>query len=277
MKLQKFENEILNIKIGCFINDKNEIYFRGKDVATILNYTDTQHAILNNVDDDDKCKLEQLYEGSINPALTSNEKNSIYINESGLYSLILRSNKEEAKDFKKWITKEVLPSIRKTGQYSISLPINKQISIFNEKDLHYNIIKFIKNNFHEPIIIAGLGENQINSDLRIDSFYKGYTKGQPDILLLNYHKYYNGLAIELKTPKGDGELNDYQQQFLNKLDNNNYKIIVSNDFTNIIMELIEYKKYLMFNCKLCCKHYYSIESRDNHYKYFHRNVKIYEI
>ena len=60
-------------------------------------------------------------------------KNTIYINESGLYSLILRSNKEEAKQFKKWITKEVLPSIRKTGQYTTKLPINKQIAIFNEK------------------------------------------------------------------------------------------------------------------------------------------------
>jgi hypothetical protein len=209
--------------------------------------------------------------------LTSNEKNSIYINESGLYSLIFRSNKEEAIEFQTWITKEVLPSIRKTGQYSISLPINKQLSIFNEKDLHYNVIKFIRNNFNEPIIVAGLGEHQITSDIRIDSYNKGYTKGQPDILLFNYHKYFNGLAIELKTPKGDGELNDYQQQYLNKLVNNNYKIIVSNDFTNIIMALIEYKQYLMFNCKLCCKHFYSIESRDNHYKYFHKNAKVYEL
>jgi prophage antirepressor-like protein len=276
MKLQKFENELLNVKVGCFTNNKNEIFFRGKDIATALGYENTTQAIIINVDDYDKQKLEEIWDLKID-SLSFNEKNTMYINESGLYSLILRSNKEEAKQFKSWITSEVIPSIRKTGQYSITLPINKQLSIFNEKDLHYNVIKFIRNNFYEPIIITPLGENQITSEMRIDSYNKGYTKGAPDILLLNYHKYFNGLAIELKTPKGDGELNDYQEQFLDKLDNNNYKIIVSNDFTNIIMALIEYKQYLMFNCKLCCKHFYSIDSRDNHYKYFHKNAKVYEI
>ena len=211
--------------------------------------------------------MEELWAG-VSPGLTSNEKNSVYINESGLYSLILRSNKEEAIQFKKWITKEVLPSIRKTGQYTTKLPINKQIAIFNEKDLHYNVIKFIRNIFHEPIIITPLGENQITSEMRIDSYNKGYTKGAPDILLLNYHKHFNGLAIELKTPKGDGELSDYQEIFLSRLNDNNYKIIVSNDFTNIIMELIEYKKHLMYHCKLCSRHFYSNDSRDKHYQYF---------
>ena len=69
------------------------------------------------------------------------------------------------------------------------LPINDQIAIFNEKDLHYNVIKFIRNIFYEPIIITPLGENQITSEMRIDSYNKGYTKGAPDILLLNYHKH----------------------------------------------------------------------------------------
>ena len=96
MKLQKFENEILDIKVGCFINDKNEIYFRGKDVATALNCIDTTSAISDHVDYEYKNKLEELWAG-VSPGLTSNEKKSVYINESGLYSLILRSNKEEAK------------------------------------------------------------------------------------------------------------------------------------------------------------------------------------
>ena len=56
MKLQKYNNNILQCNIGCFINDDNEIYFRGKDVATALGYNDTTHAIINNVDDDDKRK-----------------------------------------------------------------------------------------------------------------------------------------------------------------------------------------------------------------------------
>jgi hypothetical protein len=57
----------------------------------------------------------------------------------------------------------------------------------------------------------------------------------------------------------------------------NYKIIVSNDFTHIITELIEYKKYLMYHCKLCSRHFYSNDSRNKHYQYFHKNYKIYQI
>ena len=57
-------------------------------------------------------------------SLTFNEKNTIYINESGLYALIFISSKPEAKQFKRWVTSEVLPSLRKTGTYSIpSVPI----------------------------------------------------------------------------------------------------------------------------------------------------------
>ena len=98
MKLQKYNNNILQCNIGCFINDDNEIYFRGKDVANFLSYGNTTQAININVDDDDKWKLEEICNLS-DRCLTSNEKNTIYINESGLYSLILRSNKEEAKIF----------------------------------------------------------------------------------------------------------------------------------------------------------------------------------
>ena len=276
MKLQIFDNELVSCKIGIFINNDNEIYFRGKDVANYLQYADTTHAIKYNVDDEDKNKLDELWAEN-NSALTSNEKNSIYINESGLYSLILRSNKEEAKYFKKWITSEVLPSIRKTGEYSTKLPIHNQLSIMNEKDLHYNIIKIIRNIIPDALIVPGLGENQITSSLRCDAHSKGYSGGQPDILLLNYHKYFNGLAIELKTPKGNGILSDNQEIFLNRLSDNNYKIIVSNDFTDIILQLIEYKKHLMYKCKYCIRYFYSPESRSNHYRYFHKQYKIYEI
>ena len=272
MKLERFENDILDCKIGTFINNDNEIYFRGKDVANALDYKDTDQAIRMHVDDDDRCKLEELgplfFTGH-----TYNEKKTIYINESGLYSLILRSNKEEARILKRWITKEILPSIRKTGEFKTTLPINNQLSIMNEKDLHYNVVKFIRNNIHDAVIVPSCGEHQTTSSIRCDAYSKGYVSGQPDILLLNYHKYFNGIAIELKTPKGNGILSA-NQQYLNKLSDNNYKIIVSNDFTNIILQILEYKKHLMYKCKYCIKYFYSDETRNNHYKYIHRNYQI---
>ena len=69
------------------------------------------------VDEEDKQKLEDLGGTEMVLPLNANEKAQIFINESGLYSLILKSKKEEAKIFKRWVTSEVLPQIRRTGTY----------------------------------------------------------------------------------------------------------------------------------------------------------------
>lgn len=91
------------------IND--EPYFVGKDVATILGYKKPENAIANHVEDEDKTTT--LIQG-----IGSNYKSkSVIINESGLYSLILSSKMPQAKEFKHWVTSEVLPSIRKHGAY----------------------------------------------------------------------------------------------------------------------------------------------------------------
>ena len=72
MEIQKFSNNDLNCSIGCVVVDN--VWFRGKNVATALGYLDTTHAIKNNVEDEDKYKLEELNGGSQIPALTFNEK-----------------------------------------------------------------------------------------------------------------------------------------------------------------------------------------------------------
>ena len=95
-------------------------WFKGKDAALMLKYHSTDQAIRIHVDDEDKIKFDNLLKTrcvSMGPlektGLDWNDKNTIYVNESGLYSLILRSNKPEAKQFKRWITFTVLPSLRK--------------------------------------------------------------------------------------------------------------------------------------------------------------------
>jgi len=113
MEIQKFNNNVLNCSVDCVVVDNN-VWFRGKDVATAIGYKDTTHAIINNVEIEDKQKLEKLVKES--ESLTGyHAKISVYINESGLYALILNSHKPEAKQFKHWVTIEVLPSLRKTG------------------------------------------------------------------------------------------------------------------------------------------------------------------
>lgn len=97
-------------------------WFVGKDVALILNYSYPKDAIRDNVDNEDKIvvKLSDIQDGEQEP-LPDHMKGSkiTIINESGLYSLILRSEKPEAKKFKRWVTSEVLPSLRSVGYYSI--------------------------------------------------------------------------------------------------------------------------------------------------------------
>ena len=110
------ENKIITFQNSEFgsvrmLEINGEPYFVGKDVATILGYAKPENAITTHVDDEDKTST--LIQGS-----DSNYKSKvIIINESGLYSLILSSKLPNAKKFKRWVTAEILPSIRKTGKY----------------------------------------------------------------------------------------------------------------------------------------------------------------
>lgn len=88
-----------------------EPWFVGKDVAELLGYAKPQNAIAAHVDDEDKTLAP------IQGGCSTGTQNTIIINESGLYSLILSSKLPTAREFKRWVTSEVLPSIRKTGGY----------------------------------------------------------------------------------------------------------------------------------------------------------------
>ncbi len=89
-----------------------EPWFVGKDVAAALGYVNTKDAVSKHVDNDDK--------GKSRIATASGTQEMTIINESGLYSLIFGSKLETAKIFKRWVTSEILPALRKTGTYSIN-------------------------------------------------------------------------------------------------------------------------------------------------------------
>lgn len=91
-------------------------YFVGRDIAIVLGYSDTEQALRNYVDDEDKltCRIDGINKG----------RNMKVINESGLYCLILGSKHPNTRKLKKWITVDVLPSIRKHGMYVIDELLN---------------------------------------------------------------------------------------------------------------------------------------------------------
>ena len=107
--VQIFENaELGSVRTLCI---DGEPWFVGKDVADVLGYTNSRKALADHVDDEDKgvTKCDTL----------GGEQVTTIINESGLYSLIISSKLESARRFKRWVTSEVLPAIRKTGNYSV--------------------------------------------------------------------------------------------------------------------------------------------------------------
>lgn len=110
-ELKIFENKAFG-KVRV-IERNNEPWFVGKDVAGILGYSDLNKAISMHVDEEDK-KLNDKTSSSFG------QRGATLINESGLYSLILSSKLPATKQFKRWVTSEILPTIRKTGSYSVN-------------------------------------------------------------------------------------------------------------------------------------------------------------
>ena len=106
-ELQIFKNEKFGEVRTMSID--GEPWFMGKDVAEILGYANTPKAIRDHIDAEDKM-TERI-------VLSGQNREVVFINESGLYSLILRSKLPSAKEFKHWVTSEILPSIRKHGGY----------------------------------------------------------------------------------------------------------------------------------------------------------------
>lgn len=113
--MYKMKNEIQVFKheqfgeIRAMLDEKGEPWFVGADVARRLGYKNPPKALRDHVDDDDKL-TERI-------VLSGQRRDVIFVNESGLYSLILSSKLPQAKAFKRWVTSEVLPQIRKTGGY----------------------------------------------------------------------------------------------------------------------------------------------------------------
>lgn len=111
MEIQVFSNaELGEVRITVI---DGEVMFVGKDVAEILGYRNTRKALTDHVDDEDKMDGVTIRDS------IGREQTPVFINESGLYSLILSSKMPNAKKFKRWVTAEVLPAIRKHGVYAV--------------------------------------------------------------------------------------------------------------------------------------------------------------
>lgn len=141
------ENEIITL-----LDNVGKLWFCGTDSATALDYKDPKKAIQRHVDEDDKIKLSDI---NIDVKLDKHP-HTIFISEGGLYTLILKSEQEKAKKFKKWVTSEVLPSIREFGYYKMKKKYEDENSELLKK------INYLKKQNEE-----------MKNDLKIDDYPNG--------------------------------------------------------------------------------------------------------
>jgi hypothetical protein len=149
---KKFSYIVIN-EIGKNGNLKKNLYIKGKDVAEYLGYENTSKALSDHVNEKYKFKFEEFFRGNetlplknskpIEKKLTWNEKNTIYISEPGLYSLLTKSEKEKAEPFQDFIFEELLPSLRKTGSYNLSNKISFDTSFISSFYDENNISDYI--------------------------------------------------------------------------------------------------------------------------------------
>ena len=277
-----FKNDDLGFEITSYIDKQQNVFFLGKDVASILGYSNTKEALKRHVSEENKmicfkkvnCRgretrpqqndnrgRETRPQQSDNRGRETrpqqNDNRGIYftiINEPGFYKLVFGSKLEFAKKFRQWVFTTVLPSIRKYGQYKMfDSPWNKMIMIGNERDLHYKVVQLIRNFYPDSILVAGLGENQDTEEKRLDSYKKGYMRGQPDLMVLNYHKDYRGLCIEFKSPTNNYEVSESQLKMKEKYCKNNYAFILSNDYDKISKLIHKYFAGVRIPCEYCTK------------------------
>lgn len=159
--LQIFENEQFGQVRSIQIN--NEPYFVGKDVAEILGYSNTPKAIRDHVDEEDK---------TVNDLFTVNGTKGVLINESGLYSLILSSKLPKAKEFKHWVTSEVLPSIRRHGAYMTADTIDK---VLQDPDFGIRLLSELKSEREERRRLEAEAEKNQPKVLFADSVSASHT------------------------------------------------------------------------------------------------------
>lgn len=149
------------------------IWFKGKDIANILGYKNTKKSIIDHVKEKNKTPLKNLYNrGNDLDFLTNNQKNTIYINEAGLYQLIMKSKLKIAEQFQDWITDELLPKIRKISQYKYLQQLEEKDKYIEQKEKEYNRLHHIN---AELLTYKKLSEK--NESVYLVSTYNYITKG----------------------------------------------------------------------------------------------------
>lgn len=184
LQLFNFEgNEVRTLKIN------DEPYFVGNDVAKILGYSNYRKAVFEHVDDEDKLRTQIRYAGQ--------NREVTVINESGLYSLILSSKMPNARKFKRWVTSEVLPAIRKHGAYMTDEKIEE---VLTDPDTIIKLATQLKDERQQRLIEQQLrkdAENQVHEMKPKALFADSVATSNSTILIGELAKILRGNGVDI--------------------------------------------------------------------------------
>ena len=133
-----------------------------------------------------------------------------------------------------------------------------------------SVVQYIRRFYPEAIMIAELGENQDTPTQRINSWKKGYMKGQPDIITMNNHKEFHDLCIEFKSPTYNYKICEAQLEMKKRYKQNGYRFLISNDYDDIIAYLNIHMWGVRIPCRYCSNQFWSKKTYKTHVKRFHK-------
>lgn len=222
----QFNHQIFG-KLTTIVNGNNDIFFISNEISKILEYSENRKMI-ERLDEDEIIRFNNEEAKRLLPTVEIHSSGVQLLTESGLYSAVLGSKKKEAKTFKKWITSEVLPSIRKTGSYSISKTEEDIIlDLFPTTD--HSLVKLVANTIREnkkqkALLIEQKPKVEFYDEI-IDAKETFDMAETAKLLKLKYGR--NTLFQRLKAAKVLMKDNEPYQQYVG-----NYFIIVESKWNN---------------------------------------------
>ena len=263
-ELQYLKNDVWII---AYVVINGEPWFRALDISKILGYIDSGSMMLScHVSSHDRISLDDVY-----------NRSSPFINTSGLTKIMHHSTKKNKFALNAWLVKKELPKLIKTDDQlndegnddqpnddiveikpfeldEATYRRNRVIDIDDERSLQIAVVKFIRRRYPNMKIIDSGGKqvftdektNKVIFDDRLERWELGYEKGCCDLQIQNAHREYRGLCIELKSPKGFGELMPHQREWLSGMNDDGYKILVSNDMFEIVEFLFQYNQGIIY-------------------------------
>jgi hypothetical protein len=135
---------------------------------------------------------------------------------------------------------ETPPNVLRRRCTSEASALSYDSPLLTEADLHHQVVRFIRSTYVNILIIPGLGENQITTDMRLESWRKGYTKGQPDLMIPHPVGNFIGLAIELKKPGTQCVPSESQLAVLKRLSESGWLILISDSLEDVLEVLAIY-------------------------------------